>query len=210
VTAASLVILALLVGLGGTLWFAVENAEIARQARQSRNEATALADDVLSLSDGYDLDVLKREAEILWPASSAMIPALEKWLQRAKELGAKIGQHRANLSKLETAADSTENLWWRERLDTLVRDLELFAGETIPSVEKRRNMARSVREKTIESPLAKKRWKEAIASIRNKHESSVYKGLEIQPQEGLIPIGRDLKYGLWELCACRDRRSTRA
>ena len=47
-------------------------------------------------------------------------------------------------------------------------------------------------------PLVRKRWEEAIASIQSEKECLLYKGLTIEPQEGLIPIGRDRESGLWE------------
>ena len=56
--------------------------------------------------------------------------------------------------------------------------------------------ARKLETRTIDDVRAK--WDEAIASIRNRNECPRYEGLEIEPQLGLIPIGRDPRSGLWE------------
>ena len=37
-----------------------------------------------------------------------------------------------------------------------------------------------------------------MASIRNREECPLYEGLEIEPQIGLVPLGRDPDSGLWE------------
>ena len=41
-------------------------------------------------------------------------------------------------------------------------------------------------------------WDAAIASIKDKKASPAYGGLEIKPQDGLLPIGQDAASGLWE------------
>lgn len=41
-------------------------------------------------------------------------------------------------------------------------------------------------------------WEAAVASIKDKKASPAYGGLEITPQEGLLPIGQDAASGLWE------------
>lgn len=41
-------------------------------------------------------------------------------------------------------------------------------------------------------------WDFAISSIRDPVDCPMYDGLEIQPQVGLVPIGRDPNSGLWE------------
>ncbi len=57
-----------------------------QSARRAQRESEQLAADVLSLSAQKDLDDLVAEAQTLWPAHPAMIPAYEDWLRRAGEL----------------------------------------------------------------------------------------------------------------------------
>ncbi|MBM3991193.1 MAG: hypothetical protein FJ298_09330 [Planctomycetes bacterium] len=98
------------------------NAAAARRnataAQLARDEATAKANDVLSLSAQHDHDDLRAEAARLWPAHPESIPAYEEWLRRANELidgrpadeskGLKrrpsLAQHRAKLAELRAEA----------------------------------------------------------------------------------------------------------
>jgi formylglycine-generating enzyme required for sulfatase activity len=61
-------------------------AASAASAHRAQRESEQLTADVLSLSAQKDLDDLVAEAQTLWPAHPAMIPAYEDWLRRAKEL----------------------------------------------------------------------------------------------------------------------------
>ena len=100
--------------------------------------------------------------------------------------------------------------WWHAQLATLVADLEslldrrtgLFSAGTNPAhgwgMEKRLDVARSLRERTLDGPSASKAWEGAVASIRDPAQCPPYVGLEIEPQLGLLPIGKDPSSGLWE------------
>jgi formylglycine-generating enzyme required for sulfatase activity len=50
----------------------------------------------------------------------------------------------------------------------------------------------------VSGDLARARWDEAIASIRDRNACPKYDGLELRPQVGLLPLGRDPGSGLWE------------
>jgi formylglycine-generating enzyme required for sulfatase activity len=62
---------------------AKDNLEL---AKRNAADASRRADDVLALSAQKDLDELFAEADKLWPAHPNLIPAYERWLQRAREL----------------------------------------------------------------------------------------------------------------------------
>ena len=110
----------------------------------------------------------------------------------------------------EWTFDDDQDRWWHDQLQILVEGIRSFAdpdqglfGRGISAehgwaVEKRLAFAETVREVTIESEEAARRWREAIDSIASVAECPAYAGLRIEPQLGLLPIGRDPDSGLWE------------
>ncbi len=103
--------------------------------------------------------------------------------------------------------ENPEDAWWQVQLSTLVSDLETLRdperglmGDTSAEpfgwgVGKRYEFAKSIRERSIDSPQAKQRWTAAIAAIA---ASPKYGGLKLSPQVGLLPIGEDPQSRLWE------------
>ena len=65
-------------------------------------------------------------------------------------------------------------------------------------VERRRDWARRVDDLTLSGPSAETAWRRAIASIASTEECPAYDSLRIEPQIGLLPLGRDDRSGLWE------------
>jgi formylglycine-generating enzyme required for sulfatase activity len=62
-------------------------------------------------------------------------------------------------------------------------------------MENQIQMARDSHRRSIEE--AQELWQEARASIANRELCPLYDGLKIQPQEGLVPLARNEKTGLW-------------
>ncbi len=101
-----------------------------------------------------------------------------------------------------------QDQWKHDTIDDLVVRLEHFrspaedpeaswsASGALASVRARLDLARNIHQATIDAQRAK--WDEAIASIRDASECPQYEGLVIEPQLGLVPIGRDPDSGLWE------------
>ena len=90
------------------------------------------------------------------------------------------------------------------RHDTLVqmlaeleplRDPRPF-GDSIADVEHRLEVARTLRDRSITAHSAE--WAAACASIAGPELQSKYSGLQLDPQIGLVPVGRDPESGLWE------------
>jgi len=82
-----------------------------------------------------------------------------------------------------------------DNLTKLVAGLERFSGAkgALADVTQRRQRARTLWQRSVES--WRDRWSAATKAIlRSKH----YSGLELRPQEGLVPIGPDPQSGLWE------------
>jgi formylglycine-generating enzyme required for sulfatase activity/serine/threonine protein kinase len=136
------------------------------------------------------------------------------------ELG---GGHLATLAALRERAKSTsrgdgseelvfasdEDRWWHNQLTRLVAAIQAFADERSgairgisprfgPGIGRRRGIALTIEERTVSGREAAALWSEAIASIRDEQQCPTYEGLELRPQLGLLPIGRDRDSGLWE------------
>jgi formylglycine-generating enzyme required for sulfatase activity/serine/threonine protein kinase len=65
---------------------------------------------------------------------------------------------------------------------------------------RRLEAAKSIRERTVDGDSARHRWAEALADIEvnPRYSRVVWPGGRLEPQEGLLPIGRDGHSGLWE------------
>lgn len=62
-------------------------------------------------------------------------------------------------------------------------------------VAKRHEFAKTIRQRSVDGPDARRLWAQASAAIRN---SPQYGGLELAPQLGLLPLGMDPRSQLWE------------
>jgi len=89
--------------------------------------------------------------------------------------------------------------WEHGLLAEIVEQLDtLSAGDRSVMARVRRLLshAKSIHKITFQDH--KRDWERAIASISDAGECPQYEGLQIAPQLGLIPIGRDAASGLWE------------
>ncbi len=193
-----------------------------READAARTLAEGMLDEILRLSDTKRLDQLITQADALWPRFPDKVKTMESWLDKARNVAGNLDGHQAALAELRTQgtliADGegshdeaqsegtwkfgdTETQWRHDVLAELVTDLENF-DHTDPKlglradVEQRLNFSRTVGQETIETYDVE--WEEAIASIANEEECPPYKGLQLKPQIGFVPIGRDPASGLWE------------
>ncbi len=189
--------------------FLSESIKVQEKERHSRLKA-------LRLSDTQLVKDLKKEAEIaLWPAVPEQVGAMNKWLNCAKELLLRLDEHERNLanlkalskqqvnkvgSQLPTFIDS-EDQWHHDMLTDLIIELRKFKNPDpfegiIANVSKRLEFAKSLKRKTIDN--FKEIWNETIESISNIKKCPSYKGLNITPQLGLVPLGQDPKTSFWE------------
>ena len=102
-----------------------------------------------------------------------------------------------------------QETWWHGQLEDLVARIEALEEPALGLIEgvspdhgwgiaRRRAWADRVAVLTLNGAEAARRWQEAIASIGDAAECPAYGGLSIEPQLGLLPIGRDGRSGLWE------------
>ncbi len=197
-------LLVLIAGLSVSLVFKARADRKAAEATQQRL-------DVLKLSAFRTLEDLTHEADGLWPADPAHVPACRSWMARAQELVAKLPGFRASLAELEQrslplTAEETGQRWWSDQMTKLVAALEAFAdgqtglmhGLAAPhgwGVERRLEFATGVEQRTLRGSDAQARWAEALEAIAS---SPKYGGLRLRPQLGLLPLGADPQSGLWE------------
>ena len=86
---------------------------------------------------------------------------------------------------------------WRLELAavTAIREAYYELGSRESRDKERIKFARKVHELTLTSSKAREAWNEARAAVANDPR---YGGLELEPAEGLLPLGRDPESGLWE------------
>jgi len=198
--------------------------EVLAGANERRAQAQALAaekraEEVLRLSAFQELDDLVREADRLWPLAPALEEPCRDWLERARALLGQIPTHEATIAALEAGAAEPassaggprfadeEDRWWHAQLVKLVHELRrlgdphegLCSDGIAPGhgagVARRLALVRELRARGLESAEARERWRAATAAIR---ASPHYRGLELAPQFGLLPLGPDPDSGLWE------------
>jgi len=137
--------------------------------------------------------------------------------ERLAEVEAALAAARRRLEELDAELDerraftfgSDEDAWWYDQLTELVAAIEALADPRTGlidgvspvhgwGVRRRLELARTIEARTIDGPRARERWERARASIADRDACPMYDGLELPPQLGLLPIGRDPASGLWE------------
>jgi formylglycine-generating enzyme required for sulfatase activity len=104
---------------------------------------------------------------------------------------------------------SAEDRLWHNLLQENIRSIEALQDGVSGlvdgiseshgwGVERRLAWAETIEEKTVTGELAAQSWRMAIASIASREVCPAYDGLQIEPQVGLLPVGRDVDSGLWE------------
>lgn len=127
------------------------------------------------------------------------------------EVGRRLGLER--LASLEREIQSgrwefeaEQDRWWHTQLTRLIPEIEAFADGQSGLVEgvsrehswgiaRRLEHARSVRQRSLESEVARRLWDEACREVA---ADARYAGFALRPIEGLLPLGPDPASGLWE------------
>ena len=164
----------------------------------SRSIAIRAGEEVELASDFYELDFLLDQEDELHPATPDQVPAMDAWIDTARDFLERGDVHRARY-ELAEREDSPE-LGNRREVLSMLSTLEGADGETglLRAVERRRELAASLRERTVESPEARERWNDAIDAIADSKICPHYGGLLIEPQLGLLPLRQDPGSLLWE------------
>ncbi|QDU66872.1 formylglycine-generating enzyme family protein [Engelhardtia mirabilis] len=197
---------------------ALEDEQAVVQERLA--EARTERDDLLRLASAARLDELVAELDELWPATPEKVPAMEAWIRAAQAELAGLDHDRSALARLEqriaAGEASADELWWAQRLGRLVDQLEALLdpehgalGGLSPSfgwgVARRIAFAETVVDRSLEDRDAREAWAESIRFART---SDDYRGLELEPQLGLLPLGPDPDSGLLEFAWLASGRAT--
>jgi formylglycine-generating enzyme required for sulfatase activity/tRNA A-37 threonylcarbamoyl transferase component Bud32 len=178
------------------------------QAIASEALARAEAEKVLGLSNKTILEELTARATNLWPCEPALLPDLRTLLDDAEELAADLPEHVAFLKQLRSeageASDPTsrsqrQTEWLIQHFTELVEQLQDFTDPQeglISNVRERVDRVPRVVQATLTD--AGDLWEEAIEFIADPDLCPDYRGLEIEPQLGLIPLEPDPGSGLYD------------
>jgi formylglycine-generating enzyme required for sulfatase activity len=217
---ALLTLLTVLGGLATILWItSTKNRELAVAETSVRHNL----EDVTRLRALKQVRELVQEADTIWPATAAQLPAMRRWLAAAQQLVEERPIHRARLEDLEARGEKNgwaamgsnaamgsiegalrfadpRDAWWHESLEQLLSQLDAlgaaddpFRFGTIAEMQRRLTNAETIEERSIGDRTAE--WSDAIAAIA---EDPRFGGLELTEQLGLVPIGPDPSSGLWE------------
>ncbi|MEM7308016.1 MAG: SUMF1/EgtB/PvdO family nonheme iron enzyme [Planctomycetota bacterium] len=104
-----------------------------------------------------------------------------------------------------------EERWEHDTLSHLVARIDQLGPEAglLADVRARRAELDRLVLATLDGEEARARWDEAIASIQNPDTCPAYAGLSLQPQFGLLPLGRNARSGLWEFAHLQSGEAPR-
>lgn len=181
----------------------------ASSARLNAEEARTERDKVLRVSAVKTLGDLEREWGELFPMTPARAAAMADWIARAEALIAGLSEHEAVLAEIRARGrvledgsidfgSDVQSKWWHDTLAELVAGLSAFTGPrqdapTLSSMRARYAIASRLGETTLLD--AESAWSAAIARIA---AAPVYRGLVLEPQLGLVPLGPDTTSGFEE------------
>jgi len=160
--------------------------------------------------DPLVLQALQHEAEDeLWPVHPRVAARMQRWLERAEGLRDRVPVQRTYLADLEaqaSAAVATDSVLaevLREQRQVVHQMADLCAPEPTPTniagVAKRLEAARTLARRTVDDHAEVwARARAAIAQSDGVHASTLYQGLDLPPQLGLVPLGMDPASELWE------------
>jgi len=207
---AALVFIASIVGTFVSLSFMLDARAKERLATDEKNRADFEFKEKLTVLHRLAVDGLIEEANKLWPRRSWMGPRLQQWLDEADDLLSYLEGYRSRLNELSTAVpESTSQGNTRETSphkgnaeDRRQDKQALYAAlvtklEQLPTlrtdIKERLDFATSVEKLTIDDYLEE--WELAISEIENDER---YGEVYLDPQVGLVPLGRDPDSGLLE------------
>jgi formylglycine-generating enzyme required for sulfatase activity len=184
--------------------------------------STRLLKSYRRMADVQLLADLEARADSLWPARDERIAAMQRWLSDAQALAGRLQVHEQTLVSLRRSkgvlADgrwrfsSTEDQWQHDVLAALVNGLHRFAHPnryvgTMADMKARLWTAQVIYTETVGRYSAQ--WDSIRSEIADSERSPLYRGLKLEPQVGLIPLGRDAATGLQEFAVAGTGRVPR-
>ncbi len=185
--------------------FAVVSALLVVISRAWRDEARAKEDLELSLereralSDFHAVDSLLGREKELWPAHPEHLASMEEWIDTARRLSDRLPQW----ERRSEASDVSRASWLRTPEDVVSRlgafqatrlmEPDGFSALGVWTLPRRLASAEALRDGFAPGGPYAIRWVAALPAIRE-----AYAELELTPQMGLVPLGKDPGSGLWE------------
>ena len=120
----------------------------------------------------------------------------DEWQQRLPQLQARERELTARVDTIRTwAFERDEDQWQHDLLETLVAELETFAGPEgeIEEIQHMLALSSVIQERSVGAHADA--WNTALAALR---EDPRYGGITFDEQVGLVPIGKDPHTGLLE------------
>ncbi len=167
------------------------------------------AEQITRLSDVRIVQALAEDADKIWPAVPPAAPKMRMWIRHAEQLLERKPLHEARLAQLrergresdgQWSFDGAAEAWEHEVLSGLLAGLDRLGSErpvigALSEMRRRAEFAESVAQLTLDRPEAARAWLEARDEIAR---DPLYGELELAPQLGLLPLGRNEVTGLWE------------
>ncbi|MHC4942214.1 MAG: protein kinase domain-containing protein [Planctomycetota bacterium] len=150
-------------------------------------------------ADIWQLPFLEQAAEEdLWPALPHKVGDMNSWLEKAGDLFGRLDIHRRWLDEKREALAARRDPMLRDeitKMEAFIAQLSRFDA-IMEEVRARMEFATTVEEETI--GRYRDEWTAVIAAIADKEKNPHYRGLEIDPVIGLIPLGQDSDSRLFE------------
>ena len=167
------------------------------------------------LHDAHKLEVaplvversLVRARDEIWPAVPVMVPAMKSWLGDIESFKEEIPKHVELLDRLKSKGtlegttlrfEDIRDQWRYDEELKLLATMQSFQADnkfepTIVAMRNRLDLAQRIQKETIDD--CKRKWDKAISEVA---KNTIYSGLKLKPQIGLIPLGLDPNSGLQE------------
>ena len=180
-----------------------QEAEEARlETEAARQQTTEALGEVLRLADTKKVRDLLDEADELWPLVPDAESAMADWLARADKLLAQRAEHEGARDRLRAKRvpgsakerprfASSEDAWMHQVVSDLLDGLARIP-DLQRNIEARRAFVRDLRARSIEAH--RDDWDDVCRAVK----SPRYGWLEMRPQVGLVPLGRDPDSELFE------------
>ncbi|MFT7616433.1 MAG: serine/threonine protein kinase/formylglycine-generating enzyme required for sulfatase activity [Planctomycetota bacterium] len=132
------------------------------------------------------------------------LPAEQRTSYEAMQKRVKIllqEMERATLAQFEHVFSDADKEWRHDNIKQLIDNIELLKEKSDPlapvaAMLRLKSQCQRIQQESLID--ASQIWDEAIKSIGDQDDCPLYQGLVIEPQLGLVPIGKDSKSGLWE------------
>lgn len=206
---------AILATLVGALMFSLATLSELQESRdaeaRARTQLEARADaGFLLLANQELLRQAEEQLPALFPPEPSRLPAIRLWLGRhGAVLQAAAGEVRLKIEDLR-GATAPADMHLRRSLERLLPELERFigGGGSLALVQDAERQCLGL----IEAQQAHQAsWQEAVRAIKRSDgriASPAYRGLQIAPQAGLVPLGIEEPSGLWMFLDLATHRSS--